>query len=86
MIVAHLFYGFGLSWIYQRGVTAAAPFGQGLRFGLAVAFTFSISTYLIYFAVQPLPGMLVGKQVAGDVISTCIVGVVLALLNKPANA
>jgi hypothetical protein len=83
MMVAHLFYGFGLTWIYQRGVSAAAPVGQGLRFGLAVGLTFSVYSYLTYYAVQPLPGTMVAKQVFFEIVLNCILGVVLALLNKP---
>ena len=85
MLFAHLFYGFGLTWIYQRGVSAAAPIGQGLRFGLAVGLTFTVYEYLTYFAVQPLPGAMVGKQIVFGVIAACILGVALALLNKSAK-
>jgi hypothetical protein len=85
MIIAHLFYGFGLTWIYQRGVSAAPPMGQGLRFGLAVGLTFAVSNYLIYYAVQPLPGVLVGKQIIFEIIANCILGVALAFLNKSAR-
>jgi hypothetical protein len=85
MVIAHLFYGFGLTWIYQRGVSAAAPIGQGLRFGLAVGLSFSVFSYLTYYAVQPLPGMMVTKQIVFEIILNCILGVVLALLNKPAK-
>jgi hypothetical protein len=86
MVIAHLFYGFGLTWIYQRGVSAAAPVGQGLRFGLAVGLTFSVFSYLTYYAVQPLPGMMVTKQIIFEIILNCILGVALALLNKPAKS
>jgi hypothetical protein len=86
MMVAHLFYGFGLTWIYQRGMSAAAPIGQGLRFGLAVGLTFTVYDYLTYYAVQPLPGAMVGKQIVFGIIATCVLGVALALLNKPARA
>jgi hypothetical protein len=86
MILAHLFYGFGLTWIYQRGISAAAPIGQGLRFGLAVGLTFSVYGYLTYYAVQPLPGIMVSKQIGFEIILNCILGVALALLNKRAKS
>jgi hypothetical protein len=86
MVIAHLFYGFGLTWIYQRCVSAAAPIAQGLRFGLAIGLTFSVYSYLTYYAVQPLPGTMVSKQIVFDVILNCLLGVALALLNKRAKS
>ena len=38
MILAHVFLAGAFTWIYSRGMENRAWLGQGLRFGLAVAF------------------------------------------------
>jgi hypothetical protein len=75
-------------WIYRQGVVEGRPFlGQGLRYGIAVAFLTVIPMYLIYYAVQPLPRRLVAKQIVFDTIVTLILGVVVAWLTatRPAK-
>ena len=55
--------------------------GQGLRFGAAVAAIATLPGYLIYYAVQPLPASLVGKQLLYGTIATLLLGLLLAWLN-----
>ena len=82
MLLAHVFMAVGLTWIYRQGRDARPWLGQGLRFGLAVAVLMTIPTYLIYFAVQPLPSDLVAQQVVYDTIAMVILGVVTAAVNR----
>jgi hypothetical protein len=83
MLLAHLLIGFGMTWIYRQGVTPGKPVvGQGIRFGLGVAVMMTIPMYLIYYAVQPLPGVLVAKQIVMDAVATVVMGVVVAGLNR----
>lgn len=82
MIVAHVFLAGAFTWIYARGVEAKPWLGQGLRFGLAVAFLTCVPYYLIYYCVQPLPGMLVVKQIAFDGGALLIMGAVVAWLYR----
>ncbi|MGH7299295.1 MAG: hypothetical protein ACREJE_02660 [Candidatus Rokuibacteriota bacterium] len=42
----------------------------------------TIPIYLIYYAVQPLPGALVAKQVIFDTVATVLMGVLVAALNR----
>ena len=70
------------TWIYARGVENRPWLGQGLRFGLAVAFLAAIPIYLIYYAVQPLPGDLAVKQIVFDTIGTLILGTLVAFLYR----
>ena len=86
MIIAHVVMAVGLTWIYRQGCNDSAWLGQGLRFGLAVAVLASIPHFLIYYAVQPTPGMLVVKQIIGDTISMLLAGVAVAALNRPRAA
>ena len=43
-----------------------------------------VSTYLIYFAVQPMPSDLVAQQIVFDSISMVIIGIATAWLNRVA--
>ena len=82
MLAAHVFVAIGLTWIYTRGQEAKPWLGQGIRFGLAVAVLSSIPTYLIYFAVQPMPGEIVVKQIIFDTIAMMVMGVAVAFIHR----
>ena len=82
MLAAHLLIGFGLTWLYRKGIDTGRPaIGQGLRFGAAVAIMSTIPGYLIYYAVQPLPAGLVHKQMIFSTIAMLLLGTLLAWLN-----
>jgi hypothetical protein len=82
MLIAHALMSGAFVWIYEQGRTSRPWFTQGLRFGLAMACLFAIPTFLIYYAVQPTPGMLVVKQCVLDTVRLLILGVVAAAMNK----
>src|SRR6478672_4768112 len=82
MLAAHVFIAVGFTWIYRQGRSARPWLGQGVRFGLAVAVMSIIPGYLIYYAVQPMPGALVLKQVVLDTLSMVILGLVAAAVNR----
>ena len=87
MILAHVCMALGFTWIYRKGREAGKPaIGQGLRFGAAVAVLICIPMYLIYYAVQPWPGVVIVKQIVYDVIGMLLLGVVVALVNQDAKA
>jgi cytochrome bd-type quinol oxidase subunit 2 len=83
MLLAHLFIGIGLTWIYRQGHQAGkGVMVQGLRFGAAIAVVSTIPMYLIYFAVQPMPSDLVAQQIVFDSIGMLVMGLLVAWLNK----
>ena len=83
MLLAHLLIGIGLTWIYRRGHEAGiGVLLQGARFGAAIAVVSTIPTFLIYFAVQPVPSGLVLQQIVFDSIGILVLGVIVAWLNK----
>ena len=87
MLLAHAFMAVGFTWVYRAGRDARPWLGQGVRFGLAVALLATIPTYLIYYAVQPMPFDLVVKQVVFDTIAMVVLGIVAAAVNRdPAPA
>jgi hypothetical protein len=83
MILADVLIGFGLTWIYRKGREAGkSPIGQGARFGLAIAAMSVIPRYLVYYTVQPTPGILVIKQIIFDTLAMVILGILAAFLNQ----
>lgn len=85
-VLAHVMMAGAFAWIYSKGVAAKPWLPQGLRFGLAAALLATVPHYLIYYAVQPLPGILVVKQITHEGVLVVLLGVLAAFLNKPAPA
>ena len=85
MLGAHIIMAGAFAWIYQRGSEDKPWFAQGVRFGVAIALVATVPTYMIYYAVQPLPGNLVAHQIIGDGLLLIVLGIVVAFLNKPAT-
>ncbi|MEO8486931.1 MAG: hypothetical protein ABI585_11405 [Betaproteobacteria bacterium] len=82
MICAHILVSGAFTWIYAKGVEARDWFPQGLRYGAAIALLTIVPTYLIYYAVQPMPGMTVVKQIVFDGILILVLGVVVAFIYR----
>lgn len=83
LLVSHLVKGFAFAWVYQRGVSGAPWVGQGVRYGVAMALLVAIPLYLVYYAVQPMPGALVVKQMVVDSIGLLIMSIVVAFICRP---
>jgi hypothetical protein len=86
MIIAHIIMGFAFAWIYSRGVSNAPWLMQGLRFGIAAALLVTVPWYLIYYSIQPWPGMTAFKMTAFDSICLIITAVVVAYIYKGKTA
>ena len=78
MIVAHIVMSGAFTWIYARGLEARGWLGQGLRFGAAVALLTVVPWYMIYYVVQPMPGVHVLKQIIFSAILVLVLGVIVA--------
>lgn len=86
MILAHVIMAGAFVWIYSRGVEAKPWLSQGIRFGIAVAMLAVVPIYMIYYVVQPMPGMTVVKQAIFDGILVTILGAIVAYLyRRPAT-
>lgn len=86
MILAHVILAGALVWIYARGVEAKPWAAQGLRFGVAVALLTVVPTYMIYYVVQPMPGLHVVKQIVFDGILMLALGAVVAFMFRNPEA
>ncbi len=84
MVLANLILTGAFVWIYSRGIESRSWCAQGVRFGAAAALLTIVPTYLTYYIVQPMPGILVAKQIAFDRILVLLLGVLAAMmLRKP---
>ena len=82
MVLAHAIMAGALAWIYAQGVQPGPWLPQGLRFGIAVALLTIVPTYIIYYVVQPMPGMVVLKQIVLDGVLLLILGMVVAFIYR----
>jgi len=80
MILAFAVIALALVWIYGKGRARGPWLGQGIRFGIAVWLLSPVYSYLIYFAIQPWPPLLIAKQIAWDFLAFVLTGALIALL------
>ena len=59
---------------------------QGLRFRVAIALLTVVPWYMIYYVVQPMPGVTVLKQIVFDSAVIIVVSVVTAFLYRNARS
>jgi hypothetical protein len=82
MLLGHLCIAVGFVWVYLQGRDDDPWLGQGIRYGAAIAVLMTIPSYLIHYAVQPMPGMVVVKQIVFDTVGVVLMGIVVAWLNR----
>ena len=82
MLLAHVIMSGAFVWVYARGIEAKPWLGQGIRFGVVIALLAEVPTYMIYYAVQPMPGMHVVKQTVFDGVLLLLLGAVVAFLYR----
>jgi hypothetical protein len=86
MLIAHAIIAGAFVWIYARGIENKPWLAQGIRFGIAAALLSIVPIYMIYYVVQPIPGMLAVKQIVFEGILVVILGAVAAFLYRQRSA
>jgi hypothetical protein len=81
--LAYLSFAIGSVWVYAKGVENKSWLGQGIRFGIAMWLVLAIPSFLIAYAVQPVPGMLAVKQILFEGVGKIVLGVLTAALYRP---
>lgn len=81
--LAYLSFAIGSVWIYTKGVENKPWLGQGIRFGIAMWLILAIPSFFIAYAVQPLPMMLMVKQVLFEGADKILLGIITAALYRP---
>ena len=82
MILAHLLMSAAIVKIYRFGKEAKPFLGQGLRFGVYISLLCTVPLYLIYYAVQPMPGITVFKQIFFETAGVLVIGILVAKLES----
>jgi hypothetical protein len=67
MILGFLILAFGFCYVFIKGYEKKGPM-EGLRYGLYVAFAFSVSTILINYSVFPYPASWVMAWILGNIV------------------
>ena len=81
--LAYLSFAIGSVWVYAKGVENKSWLGQGIRFGIAMWLVLAVPSFLIAYAVQPVPGMLVLKQILLEGADKILLGIITAALYRP---
>ncbi len=80
--LAYLSFAIGSVWIYAKGVENKPWLAQGIRFGIAMALVLAIPSFLIAYAVQPVPTTLMVKQVLFESADKVLLGIITAALYR----
>jgi hypothetical protein len=82
IVLAYLAFAIGSVWLYAHGVEDKPWLGQGVRFGIAMWLVMTIPWFFITYAVQPIPVILMAKQVISEAVDKVFLGIVTALLYR----
>lgn len=81
ILLAYALLGFAMTWLYRRmHDDREFELATGLRFGLAVAMVSYLPWHLLAYVALPLPAALLLRQLAGDIASMLLLGMLLAWL------
>ena len=80
IILAYLSFAIGSVWVYAQGVEDKPWLGQGIRFGILIWLILAVPSFFIAYAVQPVPPILMAKQVLSELIDKIFLGVVTAFV------
>ena len=80
--LAHAAWVGGLVWIFLHVSFTGTRIVQGLKLGLLGWVVGQVPLWLLWFAEQPWPNSLVGKQLALELASSLLVGATIALIAR----
>jgi hypothetical protein len=86
MIAGVLLYVIAAVLIYVRGVEMKPWIGQGIRFGILLAFIGTVYNSLALYAVLPIPHMLAVKWMIGEGLLAIFLGLLIAVIVQPKTA
>jgi len=80
IVLAYIAFAVGSVWLYAHGVEDKPLLMQGVRFGIAMWLVLTIPSFFIAYGTQPIPALLMSKQVLSELVDKIFLGVVTALL------
>ena len=81
--LAYLAFAIGSVIVYAKGVEDRPWLGQGIRFGILMWLVLAVPSFFIAYAVQPVPTMLMVKQVLFEGVDKILLGIITAALYRP---
>jgi hypothetical protein len=82
IILAYLAFAIASVLLYAHGVEDKPWVGQGVRFGLLIWLVMAVPSFFIAYAVQPIPAILMAKQVITEGVDKIVLGLITALLYR----
>ena len=82
LVIAYLAFSIAAVWLYAHGVEDKPRLAQGVRFGIALWLVLTIPSFVIAYAVQPVPAILMVKQVMSEGVAKIVLGVIIAILYR----
>lgn len=83
IILAYLAFAIGSVLVYAKGVENKPWLGQGVRFGILMCLVLTVPSFFIAYAVQPVPTILMAKQVFYEGVDKILLGIITAALYRP---
>jgi len=80
IVLGYLSFAIGSVLIYARGLENKPLLGQGVRFGLLIFLVLTVPSFFIAYSVQPVPAVLMSKQVLAELGQKIILGIVTAFV------
>lgn len=84
--LAGLLFAAAATFIYIRGVEPKPWFGQGVRFGVLLAFVAAIPQSLAEYFTYPIPHTMMIQWIIGEGGLAVLLGIVIAAICRPASA
>ncbi|MBA3354627.1 MAG: hypothetical protein H0U18_01555 [Pyrinomonadaceae bacterium] len=81
--LAYLAFAVGSVIVYAKGVENKPWLGQGIRFGILIWLILAVPSFFIAYAVQPVPTILMVKQVLFEGVDKVLLGIITAALYRP---
>ena len=82
ILISYLAFAIGSVWLYAHGVEDKPWLGQGVRFGIAMWLVLAVPSFLIAYAVQPMPIILTVKQLMSEAVNKIVLGLITALIYR----
>lgn len=82
LCLAYLAFAIGAVYAYAKGVENKPWLGQGLRFGIVLWLILTVPSFFIAYAVQPVPTMLMVKQILFEGVDKILLGIITAALYR----
>jgi len=82
IVLGYLGFAIGSVWAYAHGVENKPWLGQGLRFGIVLWLILSVPWFFITYAIQPIPALLLAKQIIMEGVDKIVIGVIIAALYR----